>query len=108
MGSYAEIRIVLSMFASGLIASFAYAGDPMLIRGDQSPSLIAKVPVEMKTSPEEFSLSAEKDLDGELRKLLADIELFTAEPASPSRVSAAPQLEKQIQSQTDAKSGDAP
>ncbi|MBM3382166.1 MAG: hypothetical protein FJY29_06980 [Betaproteobacteria bacterium] len=82
MGSHFEKRIFSVLLVGLLHVGSAHASDDLVIRGDQSKSLLSEVPLPLKALPDWFFEESPTDADAQLKKLLADVELFTRTPAT--------------------------
>lgn len=80
MRSHFEMRIFSALFFGLLHVGGADAAEDMVIRGDQSNSLLSEVPVPMKPLPNWFFENAPTDTNAQFKQLLSESELFTRSP----------------------------
>ena len=72
----------------------AHAKEPLVIRGDQSISLLSDIPLEVSSSHEIFSVRPRLSSRDELTLLLGNAELFIAPPVQSQAASDAGSNEK--------------
>lgn len=80
MRGHFEKRIFSALFLGLLHVGVADAAEDMVIRGDQSNSLLSEVPVPMKPLPNWFFENAPTDADAQFKQLLSESDLFTRAP----------------------------
>lgn len=77
-------RNILVWLCSTCVQS-AFADEPLVIRGDQSVSLLSDLPAEVKDSHDIFSVSPRLTKRDELMMLLGNVELFITPPEQAYR-----------------------
>jgi len=86
----------------------AHAKEPLVIRGDQSISLLSDIPLEVSSSHEIFSVRPRLSSRDELILLLGNAELFIAPPVRSSAESDADSKQKNNSEIKNANSGETP